>query len=78
MTSRNAESLEGNFCDYPLNLSRTEGDTENLRLYSQELTQRSGALFVQEHASCKVELWQVPKAVRDSGKYIVCISTFKS
>lgn len=73
MTDQDQESSEANFCNYPLNIARSEVDADNLCFYSQELNLKSDTLFVQESASCKVELWQVPKLTGHQGKYLAHI-----
>lgn len=61
MARQDQKSSENLSCGYPLNIARNEVDADDLYLYNQELNRKSDTLFVQEYASCKVELWQVPK-----------------
>lgn len=73
MADQDQESSEADSCGYPLNIARSEVDADNLRFYSQELSQRADTLFVQESASCEVELWQVPMSTGRQGKYLAYV-----
>ncbi|OCK76318.1 hypothetical protein K432DRAFT_428802 [Lepidopterella palustris CBS 459.81] len=53
-----ATSSAVDFRDYPLNIARSELDSDDLHLYSKKLEQISATLFVQASAQCQVELWQ--------------------
>ena len=77
MAARDQIISETDFLYYPLNIARSEVDTDNLRLYNQELNQKSDTLFVQESANCKVELWQVARPKGHQGKSLAGVRSLQ-
>ena len=59
MANQDRESSESDFRSFPVNITRSEVDADNLHLYSQEFERKSATLFVQAVTECKVELWQL-------------------
>lgn len=68
MANQDREGSESDFRSFPVNITRSEVDADNLHLYSQELDQKSATLFVQTSADCKVELWQATRLEGRGGK----------